>query len=251
MRKLEISAITLAAAALTLTACATPQTNPYYAHNGQNQSVSTQTHGAATNGVATTQSASYQTPVSYRTPSEPIFIHDPQPQQAAHEAVIPYTPTHTTPAAQPVYASPAPTVYAPTVYTAATTVQSVPVTSVSSSHSTGVMVETGGQNGGISGQNLQTQSMLDYAAYTPAQAQPTPTRAPTYSAQNISTYSPHSSSTVQSGAGIAYIVQEDDTVYSLSRRTCSSVDAIAQMNNLPPSFLIKAGATLTLPASQC
>ena len=46
-------------------------------------------------------------------------------------------------------------------------------------------------------------------------------------------------------------IVQGDTVYSLSRRLCTSIDEIKQMNSLSADFKIKLGDTINLPASQC
>ncbi len=46
---------------------------------------------------------------------------------------------------------------------------------------------------------------------------------------------------------IQHVVQWGDTVYSLARRYGTTVEAIAQANNLPPNYLIKVGQVLTIP----
>lgn len=46
-------------------------------------------------------------------------------------------------------------------------------------------------------------------------------------------------------------VVEGDTVYSLSRKLCTSIDDIKQMNGLGADFNIKIGDSLHLPASRC
>jgi len=52
-------------------------------------------------------------------------------------------------------------------------------------------------------------------------------------------------------AGMTYIVQEGDTAWSLSRKTCASLTDLKAMNNLEGDFLIKAGEAILLPASTC
>ena len=53
------------------------------------------------------------------------------------------------------------------------------------------------------------------------------------------------------GAGHKYVVQQGDTVYSLSRKTCVGVNVIQSMNGLSSDFAIKIGQSLTLPTSVC
>ncbi len=51
--------------------------------------------------------------------------------------------------------------------------------------------------------------------------------------------------------GQNYIVQQGDTVYSLSRKTCVGVNVIQSMNGLDADFAIQIGQSLTLPPSVC
>jgi len=55
----------------------------------------------------------------------------------------------------------------------------------------------------------------------------------------------------QTQIGGQYIVQPGDTVYSLSRRQCTTVTAVQSINNIDQNFSIKAGQSIQLPASQC
>ncbi|MEP4051515.1 MAG: LysM peptidoglycan-binding domain-containing protein [Litorimonas sp.] len=52
-------------------------------------------------------------------------------------------------------------------------------------------------------------------------------------------------------AGQTYTVQQGDTVYSLSRKTCVGVNVIQSMNGLSADYAIKIGQSLTLPTSVC
>jgi LysM repeat protein len=52
-------------------------------------------------------------------------------------------------------------------------------------------------------------------------------------------------------SGTSYIVQDDDTVYSLSRSLCVGLEDIAAPNGLGADFAIKIGQTLQLPQSRC
>lgn len=56
---------------------------------------------------------------------------------------------------------------------------------------------------------------------------------------------------VMQGAGHNYTVQQGDTVYSLSRKTCVGVNVIQSMNGLDANYAIQIGQSLTLPASVC
>lgn len=53
------------------------------------------------------------------------------------------------------------------------------------------------------------------------------------------------------GAGKNYTVQQGDTVYSLSRKTCVGVNVIQSMNGLSADYAIKIGQSLNLPTSVC
>lgn len=49
----------------------------------------------------------------------------------------------------------------------------------------------------------------------------------------------------------SYIVKQGDTVYSLSRQLCVDLGDIRSLNNLDASYGISIGQTLRLPASRC
>lgn len=51
--------------------------------------------------------------------------------------------------------------------------------------------------------------------------------------------------------GTQYEVQEGDTVYSFSRKLCTSVESIGAMNGLDSSYGIQLGQVLRLPNSNC
>ena len=53
------------------------------------------------------------------------------------------------------------------------------------------------------------------------------------------------------GQGQNYTVQQGDTVYSLSRKTCVGVNVIQSMNGLNTDYAIKIGQSITLPSSVC
>ena len=53
------------------------------------------------------------------------------------------------------------------------------------------------------------------------------------------------------GTGASYTVQQGDTVYSLSRKTCVGVNVIQSMNGLDANYAIKIGQSITLPTSVC
>lgn len=84
-------------------------------------------------------------------------------------------------------------------------------------------------------------------SYTTSQERYVPSQAP------IATRSQefYPSAVPGSNGTLLHTVVQNDTVYSLSRRLCSSVSEIQTLNNLAPSFDIQIGQTLRLPASRC
>lgn len=117
------------------------------------------------------------------------------------------------------------------------------------------LTETGGQN--LSQAEMQSIDAYQYdnngyvsnaAATAPAQV--SVQRLYDAPAQAVMPAAPQA---VQTPAlqGVTYIVQEGDTAWNLSRRTCSSVNDIKAMNSLEGDFLIKAGEAIRLPASAC
>lgn len=52
-------------------------------------------------------------------------------------------------------------------------------------------------------------------------------------------------------AGTAYVVQQGDTVYGLSRRNCVGIDVIRSMNAIDANYSINIGQTIQLPSSRC
>jgi len=56
---------------------------------------------------------------------------------------------------------------------------------------------------------------------------------------------------VGQGIGQSYTVQQGDTVYGLSRKTCVGVNVIQSMNGLSSDYAIQIGQSITLPASVC
>lgn len=67
------------------------------------------------------------------------------------------------------------------------------------------------------------------------------------------TTAPYSYSTALQGShtGGQHQIVEGDTVYSLSRKLCTSIDEIKLMNSLGADFNIKIGDSISLPASRC
>ncbi len=51
--------------------------------------------------------------------------------------------------------------------------------------------------------------------------------------------------------GTTHTVVQKDTVYSLSRKVCASVEEVQSMNGIDGSYAIKIGQTLRLPRSKC
>ncbi len=63
-----------------------------------------------------------------------------------------------------------------------------------------------------------------------------------------------SSRTISAGfnpAGTAHIIEEGDTVYSLSRSVCATIEDVQSLNGLGTNFNIRIGDALRLPASRC
>lgn len=51
--------------------------------------------------------------------------------------------------------------------------------------------------------------------------------------------------------GRSHVVSKGDTVYSFSRKLCSSIEDIKEMNGLDANFGLQIGQTIRLPASNC
>jgi len=105
---------------------------------------------------------------------------------------------------------------------------------------------------------MQQSQSLALAAPQYAQIAPAPQiAAPQYSQPSAPVLPAVTPSTApvwpqsQTQIGGSYIVQPSDTVYSLSRRQCSTVTAVQSMNNIDQNFSIKAGQSIQLPPSQC
>ncbi len=54
-----------------------------------------------------------------------------------------------------------------------------------------------------------------------------------------------------SSQALSHIVEEGDTVYSLSRSVCSSIEDVQRLNGLGANFGIRIGDQIQLPASRC
>lgn len=139
------------------------------------------------------------------------------------------------PAAQSYTAVPAPVIPA----------QSQTVTQVER-YAEPVMVETGGQNAAqIGNYSYNSAGYVTDAAITAPAAQTTQRLYDIPAAAVLPAQAP------AAPRGTTYIIQEGDTAWSLSRKTCSGVNDIKAINNLEGDFLIKAGEAILLPASAC
>lgn len=269
---------TTAAITVILGACATADQNPYYKYSSKypSQTSSGQVSGTpspqelqppTTSYASTTHNQnSYVTDAGYPAPSGTVFS-----DSATSAAGYPHTNIQTYGTDQ-------------THSQSYGYVQSASTgTSVSTPNVVGsAMIETGGQNAGANGYLMQHDSVYGYDVSTAAGAQTAsiavqqapltiePLANQTYAAVPYTApitqiaagpiaFDPITSAPTTSNMalgqpsvqGIRYIVQEDDTVYSLSRKTCSTVERIKEMNGLDEAFLIKAGGVLQLPASNC
>ncbi len=88
---------------------------------------------------------------------------------------------------------------------------------------------------------------------TPTYEMPTLTPVPAASATPAPTTSPAPPTATPAPTAtpvpVQHVVQWGDTVYSLARRYGTTVEAIAQANNLPPNYLIKVGQVLIIPGA--
>lgn len=88
---------------------------------------------------------------------------------------------------------------------------------------------------------------------TPTYEMPTLTPAPAASATPAPTAGPIPPTATPAPTAtpvpVQHVVQWGDTVYSLARRYGTTVEAIAQANNLPPNYLIKVGQVLIIPGA--
>lgn len=76
-------------------------------------------------------------------------------------------------------------------------------------------------------------------------------RANTIDASVATVVIPSETRLLQHGNHGAHIVQQGDTVYSLSRKLCVGITDIQSLNNLDANYGINIGDTLRLPASNC
>jgi LysM repeat protein len=77
---------------------------------------------------------------------------------------------------------------------------------------------------------------------TPATATPTPTGTPP-----TATPTPTPTATLEPGQTVIYVVRSGDTLYSIARRFGTTVQAIAQLNNITNPSRIYAGQQLLIP----
>lgn len=97
---------------------------------------------------------------------------------------------------------------------------------------------------------VPTGATVISAGPTPTYEMPTLTPSPGLGATPTSLPTAQPSPTLAvspTPAPVQHTVQWGDTVYSLARQYGTTVEAIAQANNLPPSYLIRVGQTLTIP----
>jgi LysM repeat protein/uncharacterized protein YcfJ len=139
---------------------------------------------------------------------------------------------------------------APTLASEPPTLASEPMTynpePVITQVSSEVMIETGGQN--ISQYEYNEGGYA--VSITPEQAPiPEVTHAVAIAPETI--IETREIAIAAPATGIAYIVQEGDTAWSLSRKSCSSPADIRALNSLEGDFLIKAGEVISLPANSC
>ena len=263
-------AITLPAALLG--ACATPDKNPYY--KVSTKYPSTQQTTTHSQGGAVVQQAGYptQAPISYpQTTTQHSYPQSQSPyQQAPYQQTQTQSVYQSAPSEQPyVQTQDEQVLYVfddqPQATQDAQTLQaSTPVYADGSEYNGSyetqdAMVETGGQNGGQGGIYLQDAQPYDYAQNQPyvqdaqTTAQPVQISAPSAPAA-AATVRSIGVETLNPSLGIAtrdYLVQEEDTVYSLSLKTCSTVSAIQTLNNLDAAFTIRAGEVIRLPQGAC
>lgn len=232
----------LTAATLTaLSACATPESNPHYRFSTKYPAENAQ---PAAQSPAVQQASYVQgAPVTYAQSQTPyaqanVAAYPPAAQHAAHSYDNQL-------AGAPVYAdAPTQVGYLESYGPAQSYSANTPITqSANQSQPIEVqMVETGGQNGGYGG------IYLDESDPAFASAAPAPYQAP---AQSISASASIPAAPMPPALGVSYIVQEGDTAYSLSRKTCSSVSEIRDLNRLDSAFTIRAGEAIRLPQSRC
>lgn len=208
-----------ACAVAVMTACATPQTNPHYKYSSK---MPAETQDVDYSG------APQQAPVTY---------------QAAHTVPANTEPYYSRTASYPQTA-PAPIVIEDLNGDPITAPAQAETVSETKVYAEPVMVETGGQNAAQSdGYAYNSGGYVTQAAATAPAAQTTQ-RLYDVPAQAVMP-------APAKPAGMTYIVQEGDTAWSLSRKSCSSLSDLKTINNLEGDFLIKAGEAILLPASNC
>lgn len=251
--------LALALPASLLGACATPDKNPYY--KVSTKYPSTQQSPTQTQGGAVVQQASYpvQAPVSYPQAQGPYQQEQIQSVYQSAPQTQPYVQTQDEQVLY-VFDNQPQAIQSGQTVQASTSVYADGIEHNSANEPQSPMVETGGQNGGQGGIYLQDAQPYDYA-----QAQTQDLSYEQNAAQSVQISAPSApaaAATVRSigvealnpSLGIAtrdYIVQEEDTVYALSRRTCSTVNTISTLNNLDAAFTIRAGDVIRLPQSAC
>ena len=104
-----------------------------------------------------------------------------------------------------------------------------------------------GDTVGTPGYEAIRQSQIETATPSVATTTYQPTTGTVTAAMSQEQYA----NPIQGGYGILHTVVQNDTVYSLSRKLCSSVDEIQTMNGIDSNYSIKIGQNLKLPASKC
>ena len=249
--------------AALLAACSTTQESPIYEQSTTYQGDLSTRHQYASDRTVAPTVATYETAPVYTTPAPAL----PVEAYAAPATVMASSPTDTVYGATEVSGTPGfmamqNTDAAPTeAYTpAATVMATAPTDSV---YSAGDVSGTPGfmaMQQSFPSETVQaaTQPLpqAQYVNTAPLGAAGTPIDYD-YSRNLVSVDAattgqrmPETSRIIPS-VGQAYTVQQGDTVYSLSRKTCVGVSVIQSMNGLNTDYAIKIGQSITLPASVC
>lgn len=246
--------IILATSALILGACATAQENPNYQYSTQYKG-----QGQSASGDATTSYANYETQpaaqVTYAL-SQNAQDADSLPAKAYYYETAPTdqyytgddyigTPGYQAVHGQPQEETPFPLYETPTDESEdyAQEAYAEPLPEGSSADNTGEQVVTQTISGPVMTASAPSGEIVGYDYsdnIISANAEAVPV---TPSETRIIPATPN--------LGQDYIVQQGDTVYSLSRELCIGVDEIQTNNNLAADFGIKIGQNLSLPASRC
>ena len=177
---------------------------------------------------------------------EPVPVHVQSTAPAIAPAYVPQATTHAasshTTYSQPTYAQPSSSAtYSPSPTESAynaDTVGTPGYEAIRQSQSLSANASTTAPNTTYSAQSSVQPS---YEAYTSAEPI-VPAAAP-----DTQDLWPNSHNQL----GQNYIVEQGDTVYSLSRNLCATVGELKALNSLDQNFSINAGQSLQLPASKC